>query len=120
MHNDFVSINESKANFDEIYVQDDPRSYFSVLGSLDYMIPDVAEPIVRQVLAAFIGRHRRRPIVLDVGCSYGINAAVHRFPLTFSALRSRYARHEMMGVSAEKLSGFWPGPHHQAMGVNMK
>ena len=103
MHNDFVSINESKANFDEIYVQDDPRSYFSVLGSLDYMIPDVAEPIVRQVLAAFIGRHRRRPIVLDVGCSYGINAAVHRFPLTFSALRSRYARHEMMGVSAEKL-----------------
>lgn len=103
MHNDFVSINESKANFDEIYVQDDPRSYFSVLGSLDYMIPDVAEPIVRQILAAFIGRHRRRPVVLDVGCSYGINAAVHRFPLTFSALRGRYARHEMMGVSSEKL-----------------
>ena len=103
MQNDFASINESKANFDEIYVQDDPRSYFSVLGSLDYMIPDVAAPIVRQALAAFIGRHRRRPVVLDVGCSYGINAAVHRFPLTFSALRSRYARHEMMAVSSEKL-----------------
>jgi hypothetical protein len=103
MQNDFASINESKANFDDIYVQDDPRSYFSVLGSLDYMIPDVAEPIVRQILAAYIGRHRRRPVVLDVGCSYGINAAVHRFPLTFAALCGRYARHEMMAVSAEKL-----------------
>jgi hypothetical protein len=103
MHSDFASINESKANFDDIYVQDDPRSYFSVLGSLDYMIPDVAEPIVRQILAAFVGRHRVRPVVLDVGCSYGINAAVHRFPLTFSALCSRYARHEMMRVGADEL-----------------
>ena len=33
MQNDFASINESKANFDDIYVQDDPRRYFSVLGS---------------------------------------------------------------------------------------
>ena len=106
MHSDYASINESKANFDEIYVQDDPRSYFSVLGSLDYMIPDVAEPIVRQILAAFIGRHRRRPVVLDVGCSYGINAAVHRFPVSFSALCGRYARHEMMAVSSDRLVDF--------------
>ena len=30
----------------------DPRAYFSVLGALDYMIPDVAEPVVRQILTA--------------------------------------------------------------------
>ena len=40
----FSALNASKANFDEIYVMPDPRGYFSVLGSLDYKIPDIAEP----------------------------------------------------------------------------
>lgn len=100
----FSDINASKANFDDIYVMDDPRGYFSVLGSLDYMIPDVAEPVIRQILAARARRLRRQPQVLDIGCSYGINAAVHRFPLTFGTLRSRYARREMMAVSAEEVA----------------
>jgi SAM-dependent methyltransferase len=100
----FSDINASKANFDDIYVMDDPRGYFSVLGSLDYMIPDVAEPVIRQILTARAQRLKRRPQVLDIGCSYGINAAVHRFPLTFGTLRSRYARREMMAVSAEEVA----------------
>lgn len=99
MVDDYGEINMAKANFDEIYMMDDPRSYYSVLGGLDYMIPDVAEPVVRQVLAAkAIGG--KRPVVLDVGCSYGINAAVHRFPLSFDSLRRRYARRELMELSS--------------------
>lgn len=104
MNNNFSAINLSKANFDEIYVQDDPRGYFSVLGALDYMIPDLAEPVVRQLLAASMRLREVAPTVLDVGCSYGINAAVHRFPLGFSALRNRYARHEMTALSAAELA----------------
>ncbi len=100
----FSHINASKANFDDIYVMDDPRGYFSVLGSLDYMIPDVAEPVIRQILAARAQQLGRQPQVLDIGCSYGINAAVHRFPLTFGTLRSRYARREMMAVSADEVA----------------
>jgi SAM-dependent methyltransferase len=95
MSDNFVAINATKANFDEIYVKADPRAYFSVLGALDYMIPDVAAPVVRQIIAAFARRYGRKPVVLDVGSSYGINAAVHRFPVTFASLRRRYARHEM-------------------------
>jgi hypothetical protein len=41
--------------------------------------------------------------VLDVGCSYGINAAVHRFPVTFTVLRRRYTRHEVAALSSEEL-----------------
>jgi SAM-dependent methyltransferase len=100
----FGVINAAKANFDEIYDSDDPRSYFSVLGSLDYMIPDVAEPVVRQILQAYRRRHDVEPEVLDVGCSYGINAAVHRFPVTFAGLRRRYARREMAALSAAELA----------------
>lgn len=102
--NDFVAINSSKANFDEIYVAQDPRAYFSVLGSLDYMIPDIAEPVVRQILDARGMLHPGTPLVLDIGCSYGINAAVHRFPVTFAALRRRYARHEMAALESAELA----------------
>ncbi|MGD9543299.1 MAG: class I SAM-dependent methyltransferase [Methylocystis sp.] len=83
-------------------MMDDPRSYYSVLGGLDYMIPDVAEPVIRQVLAAkaSVGD---KPTVLDIGCSYGINAAVHRFPLSFDTLRRRYARRELVELSSDDL-----------------
>lgn len=104
MPSSYSDLNSSKANFDDIYVMDDPRGYFSVLGSLDYMIPDVAEPVIRQILGARAQQLGRSPCVLDIGCSYGINAAVHRFPLTFSTLCQRYARREMMTVSPAELA----------------
>jgi SAM-dependent methyltransferase len=102
--NNFISINSTKANFDEIYVKEDPRAYFSVLGALDYMIPDVAAPIVRQIIGAYARRYGRKPRVLDVGSSYGINAAVHRFPMTFASLRRRYARHEMAALEPAEVA----------------
>lgn len=104
LNSSFSHINASKANFDEIYLADDPRAYFSVLGALDYMIPDVAEPVVRQILAAKAQADGTEPVVLDVGCSYGINAAVHRFPLNFDALRRRYARRELAALSSEEMT----------------
>ncbi len=103
MNDRYSDINLSKANFDEIYLQPDPRAYFSVLGALDYMIPDIAEPLVRQLVSAK-AREGEAPLVLDVGCSYGINAALHRFPLTFNMLRSRYAKREMAGVRPLELA----------------
>lgn len=98
MNDDFATINSSKANFDDIYLREDPRAYFSVLGALDYMIPDIAEPIVRQLVAAKSRSGPKPPVVLDVGCSYGINAALHRFPLSFATLRARYANREMASL----------------------
>ena len=64
------------------------------------MIPDVAEPVVRQILGAWSGRAGRDPVVLDVGCSYGINAAVNRYPLGVSDLRHRYSRREIMALTS--------------------
>jgi len=103
LHNTIENINRGKAVFDDIYTASDPRAYFSVLGSLDYMIPDVAEPVVRQILKAKAALQGKPVTVLDVGCSYGINAATHRFPVSFTGLRRRYARREMMEVSPEEM-----------------
>jgi hypothetical protein len=101
---DISNINRDKAVFDDIYVADDPRAYFSVLGALDYMIPDVAEPVIRQILAARAAASGRSPTVLDVGSSYGINAAIHRFPVNFSSLHQRYARREMVEVAPDEMA----------------
>lgn len=100
----FSAINASKANFNDIYQESDPRQYFSVLGALDYMIPDIAGPIVSQLIAAKTKQADAKLTVLDVGCSYGINAAVHRFPLSFRSLRDRYASAEMAALPSEELA----------------
>jgi len=101
--NRIVHINRSKAVFDDIYVEPDPRAFFSVLGSLDYMIPDVAESIIRQILHARSSIHGGNTTILDVGCSYGVNAALHRFPVSFAILRQRYACRDMMKLEADEL-----------------
>lgn len=103
MSGTLATINRIKAAFDDIYTMVDPRTYFSVLGSLDYMIPDVAEPIIRQLLDARARYRGDESTVLDIGCSYGINAAIHRFPVNFASLRQRYARREMMELDADEL-----------------
>ena len=66
-----------KTDFTDIYVQPDPRAYFSALIDLDYQIPQRARPVVQAVLDASGRAGRPRP-VLDVCCSYGINAALLR------------------------------------------
>lgn len=80
-----------KACFDDIYIQDDPREYFRVLYGLDYIIPDLARGIFGNVAAA-LEDQRGRPIkVLDLGCSYGINAILLRTPLDLARLAHRYS-----------------------------
>lgn len=87
---DFSSTNQSKADFSSIYVQPDPRSYFRTLGGLGYAIPHLARPIFDQVIEA---RQRAKggPItVLDLGCSYGINAILMKYALSYDQLVERY------------------------------
>ena len=103
MSGTLARINQNKAVFDDIYTQSDPRSYFSVLGALDYMIPDVAEPVIRQLLDARAHHYGHSNTVLDIGCSYGINAAIHRFPVNFANLRQRYARREIMELDDDEM-----------------
>ena len=97
-----IDPNHAKASFDDIYSKDDPRDYYAVLGSLDYAIPDLASPILRQLASAWRERHGRPATLLDLGSSYGINAALFRYPLSFSTLRRRYGQRSMLKLpSAE-------------------
>jgi len=99
----FRSINETKANFDNIYARPDPREYYRVLYGLDYIIPDLARPVFRALIAAREAAAGRRVRVIDLGCSYGVNAALTRFPIDLGRLAQRYAGPEMQGLATKTL-----------------
>lgn len=80
-----------KVSFSQIYTQPDPRAYFRTLCRFGYCIPQLAKPY----FAKFIQEYRQAkgvtaPNVLDIGCSYGINAALLRCDTTMGELYERY------------------------------
>jgi SAM-dependent methyltransferase len=84
-------VSVDNACFDDIYIQKTPFEYYRVLYGLDYIIPDLAKGIFRNIASA-LEETRGRPIkVLDLGCSYGNNAILLRMPLDLGRLARRYA-----------------------------
>ncbi len=99
----FETLNRAKANFDSIYERADPREYFRVLSGLDYVIPDLAQPVFRNLISALRDSLSRSVKVLDLGCSYGINAALAKYPLDTRRLAQRYVAAEIRSLSSETL-----------------
>jgi SAM-dependent methyltransferase len=100
----FRRANAHKASFDAIYVSEDPRLYYSVLCGLNYVIPEVARPVIAQLIDHAAERHGRPPRIVDLGCSYGINAALAKFPLDLDRLARRYAEPLIQTLDAEALA----------------
>ncbi|MFJ6793004.1 hypothetical protein [Streptomyces sp. NPDC091268] len=75
-------------SFDEIYGLPDPRGYFTRLEPYAYQTPHHAQAVFR----ALIGRelHSGRTAMLDLCCSYGINAALVNHDVTLAELYERY------------------------------
>jgi SAM-dependent methyltransferase len=99
----FGAFNHNKANFDAIYTAPDPREYFRVLCGLDYVIPDLAKGVFRSLIQRCAKWHNRRVRVLDIGCSYGVNAALIRFPLDIQRLAERYVHPRMHSLQTETI-----------------
>jgi carnitine O-acetyltransferase len=79
-----------KISLDHIYGQADPRAYYKVLRQLGYCIPENAKPFFGRLIQEHQDEFGRAPTVLDVGCSYGINAALLRCDATEEELHDRY------------------------------
>jgi hypothetical protein len=101
---DYFEINGAKANFDEIYSRPDPRDYYRVLGGLDYVIPDLAKTPFRAIIETLRRVRKHRLKVADLGCSYGINAALLRYPLDIQRLASRYTGQQMQHIDSLTLA----------------
>lgn len=83
----FDAANAAKVNFDDVYNLPDPRRYYRTLGALDYRIPSEARPVFDAVIDAI---EPSAPMIIDVGCSYGVNAAMIKYGLDFAELVARY------------------------------
>ncbi|GAA1913375.1 hypothetical protein [Streptantibioticus ferralitis] len=94
-----------KSRFDDIYDQPDPRAYFRRLEPLAYRIPHHAQPVFRRVLTARDATPGPRGpfAVLDLCCSYGINAALLNHHLTLDELYAHYTGPEARACSRAEL-----------------
>lgn len=80
-----------KISLDHIYTQPDPRPYFSTMRALDYQIPGLAKPYFRKLIENLReSQGIQAPKVLDIGCSYGINAALLKCEKTMGELYEHY------------------------------
>ncbi|MEV6057782.1 hypothetical protein [Streptomyces sp. NPDC052107] len=96
-----------KSRFDDIYDRPDPRMYFRRLAPLEYEIPHHAQPVFRQAAAeraALDDGHPHRPAVLDLCCSYGINAALLNHDVTLADMYERYTSPACQEMSTAQLA----------------
>jgi SAM-dependent methyltransferase len=96
----FEEINEAKANWDHIYDQSDPRAYFRELKKLNYAIPGAAKPIFQKLITHLQGQQDDPVHVLDLGCSYGVNAALLKHDLSMSELYEYWGQGALVEATA--------------------
>ena len=102
----YQDINEAKASMDHIYNQPDPRGYFRELRKLDYGIPGAAKPIF-QNLISHLRRHRDDTVhVLDLGCSYGVNAALLKHDMSMEDLYDHWGQPGLSDATPEELVAY--------------
>ncbi|MCX5397802.1 hypothetical protein [Streptomyces sp. NBC_00102] len=93
--------------FDDTYDQPDPRAFFRGLGPWGYQTPHHAQSVFRRLLTALEpGRDAAGPsatTVLDLCCSYGINAALLNHHLTLSDLYTHYTCEEAAALTTAEL-----------------
>ncbi|MGI9381982.1 MAG: class I SAM-dependent methyltransferase [Methyloligellaceae bacterium] len=99
----FEEINEAKANMDHIYDQRDPRAYFCELKKLGYAIPDAAKPIIQKLISHLRHRQNDTVHVLDVGCSYGVNAALLKHDLSMPELYQHWGQGRLLDATPEEV-----------------
>ena len=99
----FEEINVAKANMDDFYDQSDPRAYFRELGKLGYAIPGVAKPIFQKLIDHLRKDRDDTVNVLDLGCSYGVNAALLKHDLSIEELYEHWDKEALVEATSEEV-----------------
>ena len=102
----YEDINEAKADMDHVYNQSDPRAYCHELNKLDYVIPDNAKPIFQKLIGHIQQRQDDTVHILDLGCSYGINAAILKHDLSMDELHEHWGQKKMADATSEEVTAY--------------
>ena len=93
-----------KLVLDDQYGQIDPRLYYNDLQKWGYCIPGAAQPGLEGTIKALRKTRQLTKLkVLDIGCSYGINAALQRTSLSLEDLYTYYADPAFADLSPEEM-----------------
>ncbi len=92
----------TRTPFDSLYDRPDPRPFFRTFRPLDYRTPHHAQAVFRR-LAAARTRPGRPVTVLDICCSYGINAALLNHDVTLEDLYDHYTSPETAALTTAEL-----------------
>jgi hypothetical protein len=100
-----VAATAGMTKFDRIYNQPDPRAYFRALGPWEYQTPHHAQDIFRRILTACGPANPAADpaTVLDICCSYGINAALLNHELTWNDLYAHYTSPQATALTTAEL-----------------
>ena len=94
-----------KTNFSDLYDRAAPIDYYLTLSPFSYVLADGAADVCRSVYDVLMARRGLAAVsVLDLGCSYGVNAAMQKFGASSSLLQSRYASLRAQGVREEDVA----------------
>lgn len=92
---------DGKIDLNNVYERPDPRAYYQTLSRLDYQIPSAAEPMFRKTIDALRRSRRKRTVtLLDVGSSYGVNAAILKHRFSLAGLFDLYGADATAGVKS--------------------
>jgi hypothetical protein len=95
-----------KIDLTNIYDRTDPRQYYSTLSRLDYIIPETAKPVFQHIIETYRQSQDKDKVrILDVGCSYGINAAILKGDLEMEHLYNLYAPDAVGRARRDQLLG---------------
>ena len=94
---------DAKANFDHIYGRPDPRAYCRKLQELDYSLPDAAKLIFQKLIAHLQERQSNNLHVLDLECSYGVNAALLKHDLSMSELYEHWNQTALVNATPDEV-----------------
>jgi len=103
----FEQINKVKENMDHIYDQPDPRAYFRELKKLHYNIPGAAKPIFENLIFHLQNNRDDTLRVLDLGCSYGINAALLKHDLSMPQLYDHWRQPVLADASPKEVVEYY-------------
>lgn len=96
---------KEKANFDWIYNKPDPRDYYTTLWDYDYRLPTYVQRVFGRLASERAERYEQRPTIMDLACSYGVNACLVRYEdVTFEKLAERYASPEFQALTPEQVA----------------
>lgn len=103
----FQETNTAKADMSHIYDQRDPRAYFRELKKLDYAIPGLAKSLFQKLISKYRkvrnDRADHQVQLLDVGCSYGVNAALLKHDLTMDDLYRHWQQTQLTNASSTEV-----------------